>query len=76
MSSSAGRSLLQPRREPYSLERGGGRWPSAAFLLSKRSVSLRPHGPADLAAGDAYVNVHTTNFPGGEIRGDVRSQGD
>lgn len=29
-----------------------------------------------IAAGDAYVNVHTTNFPGGEIRGAVRSDGD
>ncbi|HEV2035358.1 MAG TPA: CHRD domain-containing protein [Candidatus Dormibacteraeota bacterium] len=24
-----------------------------------------------LRSGDAYVNVHTTNFPGGEIRGQV-----
>ncbi len=29
-----------------------------------------------IAAGDAYVNVHTTNFMGGEIRGAVRSEGD
>lgn len=29
-----------------------------------------------IAAGDAYVNVHTTNFPGGEIRGAVRSDED
>jgi hypothetical protein len=29
-----------------------------------------------IASGDAYVNVHTTNFPGGEIRGLVRSGGD
>jgi hypothetical protein len=26
-----------------------------------------------LRSGDAYVNVHTTNFPGGEIRGQVRT---
>jgi hypothetical protein len=29
-----------------------------------------------LRGGVAYVNVHTTNFPGGEIRGFVRSSGD
>jgi hypothetical protein len=28
-----------------------------------------------LESGDAYVNVHTTNFPGGEIRGQVRTSG-
>ena len=28
---------------------------------------------AILNSGDAYVNVHTTNFPGGEIRGQVRA---
>jgi hypothetical protein len=26
-----------------------------------------------IAAGDAYVNIHTTNFPGGEIRGQIRT---
>jgi hypothetical protein len=26
-----------------------------------------------LKSGDAYVNVHTTNFPGGEIRGQVKT---
>ncbi len=31
---------------------------------------------AIIAAGDAYVNIHTSNFPGGEIRGAVRSEGD
>ncbi len=28
---------------------------------------------AIIAAGDAYVNIHTISFPGGEIRGAVRS---
>jgi hypothetical protein len=31
---------------------------------------------AIIAAGDAYVNVHTVNFGGGEIRGAVRTEGD
>src|ERR1700730_13070713 len=26
-----------------------------------------------LQSGDAYINVHTTNFPGGEIRGQVKT---
>lgn len=26
---------------------------------------------ADLLAGNLYVNVHSTNFPGGEIRGQI-----
>jgi hypothetical protein len=25
-----------------------------------------------IQAGDAYVNIHTTNFPGGEIRGQIK----
>ncbi len=29
-----------------------------------------------LASGDAYVNVHTVNFPGGEIRGQVKTSND
>ena len=29
-----------------------------------------------LESGDAYVNVHTTRFPGGEIRGQVRTNDD
>jgi CHRD domain-containing protein len=29
---------------------------------------------AIIAAGDAYVNIHTINFPGGEIRGAVKSE--
>ena len=26
-----------------------------------------------IEAGDAYVNVHTSKYPGGEIRGQVRA---
>jgi hypothetical protein len=29
-----------------------------------------------LESGDAYVNVHTINFPGGEIRGQVKTSSD
>lgn len=29
---------------------------------------------AILRSGEAYVNVHTTNFPGGEIRGQVSTE--
>jgi hypothetical protein len=27
---------------------------------------------ADIKAGNAYVNVHTTEHPGGEIRGQIQ----
>ena len=27
-----------------------------------------------IAAGDGYVNIHTTNFPGGEIRGQIKAR--
>jgi hypothetical protein len=26
---------------------------------------------AGIAAGDAYINIHDADFPGGEIRGDI-----
>ncbi|MBP7747796.1 MAG: PQQ-dependent sugar dehydrogenase [Phycisphaerae bacterium] len=35
------------------------------------SAALTPTQAADVLAGRWYVNVHTTNFPGGEIRGQV-----
>jgi len=31
---------------------------------------------AIIRSGEAYANVHTTNFPGGEIRGQVSVQED
>ncbi|MEW6251275.1 MAG: PQQ-dependent sugar dehydrogenase [Planctomycetota bacterium] len=35
------------------------------------SATLTPTQATDLLAGKWYVNVHTMNFPGGEIRGQV-----
>lgn len=35
-------------------------------------ANLTPQQVADLAAGRWYVNLHTPNFPGGEIRGQLR----
>jgi glucose/arabinose dehydrogenase/plastocyanin len=35
------------------------------------SVTLSPEHKAHILAGKTYVNVHTTNNPGGEIRGQV-----
>ncbi|MFT5051550.1 MAG: hypothetical protein ACI8QZ_002969 [Chlamydiales bacterium] len=35
------------------------------------SVAILPAQAADIAAGLWYVNIHSTTFPGGEIRGQV-----
>jgi Cu/Zn superoxide dismutase len=35
-------------------------------------ATLTPQQVADLAAGRWYVNIHTANFPNGEIRGQLR----
>lgn len=35
-------------------------------------ANVTPQQVADLAAGRWYVNLHTPNFPGGEIRGQLR----
>jgi glucose/arabinose dehydrogenase/plastocyanin len=35
------------------------------------SVTISPQVKAEILAGKAYVNVHTTNNPGGEIRGQI-----
>ncbi|MEP7099397.1 MAG: CHRD domain-containing protein [Burkholderiales bacterium] len=45
-------------------------FPSAASP-AEGSTTLTPAQVADLMAGKWYVNVHTAQFPGGEIRGQV-----
>jgi len=35
-------------------------------------ANLTPQHVTDLAAGRWYVNIHSANFPGGEIRGQLR----
>lgn len=45
-------------------------FPSAASP-AEGSATLTPAQVADLMAGKWYVNVHTAQFPGGEIRGQV-----
>lgn len=39
------------------------------------SAQLTPAQVAELAAGRMYVNLHTTAFPGGEIRGQLQRRG-
>lgn len=45
-------------------------FPSAASP-AEGSATLTPAQITDLMAGKWYVNVHTAQFPGGEIRGQV-----
>jgi hypothetical protein len=40
------------------------------------STTLTPTQASDLLAGRWYVNIHSTTFPGGEIRGQLASVGD
>jgi len=53
---------------------------TAAAILSVPSQNITAGDLAGairiLLSGDAYVNVHTTNFPGGEIRGQVKAEDD
>ena len=39
------------------------------------SVTFGPAQQADILAGLSYFNIHTTNFPGGEIRGQIDGPG-
>lgn len=49
---------------------------TAAEILAVPSQNITPGDFAELVrillSGDAYVNVHTTKFPAGEIRGQVQ----
>jgi len=47
----------------------GGSFSTNGMLAG--SVTLTPQVKAEILAGKAYVNVHTTNYPGGEIRGQI-----
>jgi hypothetical protein len=46
---------------------------NAAFITQEGgTVALAEAGLiAALNSGDTYANIHTTNFPGGEIRGQI-----
>jgi hypothetical protein len=48
----------------------------ALFISSGTATSVNVYAPypdaeADLIAGLTYVNIHTVNYPGGEIRGQI-----
>lgn len=41
---------------------------SGSFIASLNLTALQV---ADILSGDTYINIHTPNFPGGEIRGNI-----
>lgn len=45
--------------------------PAATAGTISGTASLTPDLVADIVNGNAYVNIHTTNNPGGEIRGQI-----
>jgi len=47
--------------------------PKIGQWTSTDGMPMTPARVADLKAGQLYVNIHTTNFPGGEIRGQILS---
>jgi CHRD domain-containing protein len=60
---------------------GGGTVTGTATAASVQAIPSQNVSAGDFAgaiaiigSGNAYVNVHTTNFPSGEIRGQVRAQ--
>jgi hypothetical protein len=62
---------------------GGGTVSHTVTAADVQSVAAQNVNAGDfngaiaiLKSGDAYVNVHTTNFPAGEIRGQVRITGE
>jgi hypothetical protein len=50
---------------------GGTSGTDIGVWLSSDAQPLTPTRVAELLAGKMYVNVHTGNFPGGEIRGQI-----
>jgi hypothetical protein len=45
--------------------------PSSTFGTISGTATLSNQELAEMAMGLTYANIHTTNYPGGEIRGQV-----
>lgn len=44
---------------------------AGSIVETDSTASLTPANIADLLAGRTYLNIHTTAFPGGEVRGQL-----